>query len=76
MQPENWYGLLLARMDELEALVGLLRDEVYELRDEAAETWIGGTESEFSDGCIGDIAAALDKDDPDGWIGGTDGPDD
>ena len=45
--PDNWYELLSARLQALENLVDLLRDELYAMRDGTEdEVWIGGTESE------------------------------
>ncbi len=57
----NWYELLSARLQTLENLVNLLRDELYAMRD--------GTE--VTDAAIEDMAAYIDELDPDGWIGGT-----
>ena len=54
------YELILARISALEDAVEAMRAELAELK------------ADMGDGAIEDIAAALEEDDPYGWIGGTD----
>ena len=57
----------LAEIDALKERVGVLEEAIQEMRDELAEL-----KADVGDGAIEDIAAALEEDDPYGWVGGTD----
>lgn len=71
---DSVWDLLVARIAALEAIVVRLNDDACE-RTKELEAKVSALEDRL-DSAYSDIGAALDEDDPDGWIGGNDGPDD
>jgi len=42
--PEDWYGLLLAKLHAIESELAALEERVQELEAELHETWMGGND--------------------------------